>query len=40
MLRRTLEKVCGEVSYPKTIRVDQGSEFLSRDLDLWPAPMA
>ena len=21
--------------YPKTIRVDQGSEFVSRDLDLW-----
>ena len=21
--------------YPKTIRVDQGSEFISRDLDLW-----
>jgi putative transposase len=31
----TLEKVCGEVGYPKTIRVDQGSEFVSRDLDLW-----
>ena len=32
---RTLEKVCGEIGYPKTIRVDQGSEFISRDLDLW-----
>ena len=21
--------------YPKAIRVDQGSEFISRDLDLW-----
>ena len=21
--------------YPKTIRVDQGSEFVSRDMDLW-----
>jgi putative transposase len=30
-----LEKVCCEVGYPKTIRVDQGSEFVSRDLDLW-----
>lgn len=32
---RTLEGVCGQVGYPKTIRVDQGSEFVSRDLDLW-----
>ena len=31
----TLERICGEVGYPKTIRVDQGSEFVSRDLDLW-----
>ena len=31
----TLEKVCGQIGYPKTIRVDQGSEFVSRDLDLW-----
>ena len=31
----TLEKICGEVGYPKTIRVDQGSEFVSRNLDLW-----
>ena len=31
----TLEQVCSEVGYPKTIRVDQGSEFVSRDLDLW-----
>lgn len=32
---RTLEGVCGQVGYPKTIRVDHGSEFVSRDLDLW-----
>lgn len=32
---RTLEGVCSQVGYPKTIRVDQGSEFVSRDLDLW-----
>ena len=32
---RTLERVCGETGYPKAIRVDQGSEFISRDLDLW-----
>ena len=25
----------GKSGYPKTIRVDQGSEFISRDLDLW-----
>ena len=31
----TLEQVCRELGYPKTIRVDQGSEFISRDLDLW-----
>lgn len=23
------------IVYPKTIRVDQGTEFASRDLDLW-----
>ena len=32
---RTLETVCARIGYPKTIRVDQGSEFISRDLDLW-----
>jgi putative transposase len=31
----TLDAVCGKVGYPKAIRVDQGSEFVSRDLDLW-----
>jgi putative transposase len=31
----TLERVCAAVGYPATIRVDQGSEFVSRDLDLW-----
>jgi len=30
-----LEKVAGEVGLPATIRVDQGTEFVSRDLDLW-----
>ncbi len=32
---RTLASVCSQIGYPKTIRVDQGSEFISRDLDLW-----
>lgn len=32
---QTLEKVCAKVGYPKAIRVDNGSEFISRDLDLW-----
>jgi putative transposase len=33
--RPDLEATCAVVGYPKTIRVDQGSEFISRDLDLW-----
>jgi putative transposase len=32
---RTLETVRTRIGYPKTIRVDQGSEFISRDRDLW-----
>ena len=31
----TLDRVCAGIGFPKTIRVDQGSEFVSRDLDLW-----
>ncbi len=31
----TLDRVCGTAGYPKTIRVDQGSECVSRDMDLW-----
>jgi putative transposase len=31
----TLDRVCAQLGYPKTIRVDRGSEFISRDLDLW-----
>jgi putative transposase len=30
-----LERVCSEVGFPATIGVDQGTEFVSRDLDLW-----
>lgn len=32
---QTLERVCTKTGYPNTIRVDNGSEFISRDLDLW-----
>ena len=28
-------KESGEIGFPQTIRVDQGTEFVSRDLDLW-----
>ena len=30
-----LERVGREIGLPSSIRVDQGSEFVSRDLDLW-----
>ncbi len=32
---QTLERVCHQIGYPQTIRVDNGTEFVSRDLDLW-----
>ena len=32
---QTLERICGQLGYPRTIRVDNGSEFVSRDMDLW-----
>ncbi len=32
---QTLERICARTGYPKMIRVDQGSEFISRDMDLW-----
>jgi putative transposase len=31
----TLDRACRRIGYPGTIRVDNGSEFVSRDLDLW-----
>jgi putative transposase len=31
---QVLERTCAETGHPTTIRVDQGSEFVSRDLDL------
>jgi len=31
----TLDRICVQIGYPETIRVDQGTEFTSRDLDLW-----
>lgn len=31
----TLEAACRKMGYPKTIRVDNGSEFVWRDMDLW-----
>jgi transposase InsO family protein len=30
-----LERVGRQVGFPASIRVDQGTEFVSRDLDLW-----
>ena len=30
-----LERVGRELGFPSAIRVDQGTEFVSRDLDLW-----
>ena len=31
----TLGQACREIGYPKAIRVDNGSESISRDIDLW-----
>ncbi len=32
---QTLERACKVFGYPKSIRADNGPEFVSRDLDLW-----
>ena len=31
----TLDAACRKVGFPRTMRVDNGSEFVSRDMDLW-----
>ena len=31
----TQDRVCRQIGYPKSIRGDQGSEFVSRDMELW-----
>jgi putative transposase len=31
----TLDRAASELGYPKTIRLDNGPEFISKDLDLW-----
>lgn len=31
----TLEQACRKLGYPKSIQVDNGPEFSSKDLDLW-----
>ena len=32
---QTLENVCAQIGCPKTMRIDNGTEFVSRDLNLW-----
>ena len=32
---QTLERICRQGGYPKTIRIDNSSEFISRGLDHW-----
>lgn len=31
----TLDRICQQVEYPKTTCVDNDSEFISREMDLW-----
>jgi putative transposase len=30
-----VEEVAHQVGFPKAIRIDQGTKFVSHDLDLW-----
>jgi hypothetical protein len=32
---RGIVRVACELGYPKTIRLDNGPEFISKELDLW-----
>ena len=31
----SVEGICARIGYPRTIMVDNGSKFISRDMDLW-----
>ncbi len=31
----TLDRAAGEIGYPKMILLDNGPEFISKELDLW-----
>ena len=31
----SIRRACSLIGFPSTIRVDQSSEFISRDMDLW-----
>lgn len=33
-VEQTLKRVCAQIGYPRTIRVENGSEFIPRELDL------
>lgn len=32
---QTMDRVCARIGYPNTIRVDNCSQFVSREMDLW-----
>jgi putative transposase len=37
-LLETPQRIAAQYGRPKRIRVDQGPEFISKDLDLWMSP--